>query len=59
MKVRELRLAKKWTIEQLAMECDFDTTQISKVELGRVDPTSSRLKRIADALGVHISMLYP
>jgi transcriptional regulator with XRE-family HTH domain len=48
--VRELREQAGHSQERLSNECGFDRTYISRVERGIINPTISRLWRIADAL---------
>ena len=48
--VRELREQAGHSQERLSNECGFDRTYISRVERGIINPTVSRLWRIADAL---------
>jgi len=38
--------------EELAAQCDFDRTYISRVERGILNPTAIRLWKIADALAI-------
>jgi transcriptional regulator with XRE-family HTH domain len=48
--VRELREQAGHSQERLSADCGFDRTYISRVERGIINPTVSRLWRIADAL---------
>jgi transcriptional regulator with XRE-family HTH domain len=49
--VRELREQAGHSRERLSADCGFDRTYISRVERGIINPTVSRLWRIADMLG--------
>jgi transcriptional regulator with XRE-family HTH domain len=49
--VRELRDQAGLSQERLSADCGFDRTYISRVERGIINPTVSRLWRIADILG--------
>jgi len=49
--LREVRLARKMSQEQLAFESEFDRTYISLVERGIRSPTIRSVVRLAEALG--------
>ena len=53
--VRELRDQAGLSQERLSADCGFDRTYISRVERGIINPTVSRLWRIADALETPLS----
>ncbi len=53
--VRELREQAGHSQERLSNECGFDRTYISRVERGIINPTVSRLWRIADVLEIPLS----
>jgi transcriptional regulator with XRE-family HTH domain len=55
--VRELREQAGHSQEQLSGECGFDRTYISRVERGIINPTVSRLWRIAEALETPLSQI--
>jgi transcriptional regulator with XRE-family HTH domain len=55
--VRELRERAGHSQERLSGECGFDRTYISRVERGIINPTVSRLWRIADVLEMPLSRL--
>src|SRR5579863_5827611 len=55
--VRELREQAGHSQERLSGECGFDRTYISRVERGIINPTVSRLWKIADALKTPLSQL--
>ena len=55
--VRELRERAGHSQERLSGECGFDRTYISRVERGIINPTVSRLWKIADALETPLSQL--
>jgi transcriptional regulator with XRE-family HTH domain len=58
-KIREYRILKKLTIEELANESDVDYTQLSRMELGKVNFSISVLYKIAAALQVDPKKLQP
>jgi transcriptional regulator with XRE-family HTH domain len=53
--VRELRERAGQSQERLSGECGFDRTYINRVERGILNPTVSRLWKIAYALGTPLS----
>ena len=53
--VRELRAQAGLSQERLSADCGFDRTYISRVERGIINPTISRLWKIADRLGSPLS----
>ncbi|WP_455597199.1 helix-turn-helix domain-containing protein [Cloacibacillus porcorum] len=57
-KIRELRLLKKMTQEQLAEAVDISVGYISALENGKKSPSIKRLEKIADVLGVTPTSLF-
>jgi transcriptional regulator with XRE-family HTH domain len=55
--VREFRERAGRSQERLSADCGFDRTYISRVERGIINPTVSRLWRIADMLETPLSKL--
>jgi len=55
--MRELRERAGHSQERLSEECGFDRTYISRVERGIINPTVSRLWKIADALKTPLSQI--
>lgn len=57
--IQKIRLAKGLKQVDLAakIEGDFDTTNISRIESGRTNPTIFTLYRIAEALEVNLTEL--
>lgn len=51
-RIRELREAKGWSQEQLAIEADVDNSHLGKLERGEGNPTIKLVFRIAQALDV-------
>jgi transcriptional regulator with XRE-family HTH domain len=51
-RVRELRLARGWTQEQLAEQAGLTPVQLSRIENGWNDPKMSTIIRLAKALKV-------
>lgn len=57
-KIRELRLLKKMTQEQLAEAADLSVGYISALENGKKSPSIKRLEKIAGILGVTPTSLF-
>jgi transcriptional regulator with XRE-family HTH domain len=55
--LREFREQAGQSQETLSGACGFDRTYISRVERGIINPTISRLWKIADALGTPLSQI--
>lgn len=53
--LRELRLEKGLSQEELAYRADLHRTYISQIERGLKSPSLRALEKIADALGVALS----
>lgn len=56
--IRKIRIEQEMTVEQLAKNSGFSKGFISQVENFRLPPSLKALTRIADALGVSMSMLF-
>lgn len=56
-RVRRLRIAKKWTLENLAFRAGMHVTYLSSIEHGNRNPTLNVLVGIAKALSVTTSKL--
>lgn len=56
-KVRELRLKKGLTQEQLAYEAEVELSQIHRIETGKTNVVFSTLAAVASGLGVSVSEL--
>lgn len=54
LKIREARKAAKMTQDELAKSLGINRATLSRYESGAIDPPSSQLQRIADALGISI-----
>jgi transcriptional regulator with XRE-family HTH domain len=57
-KIRELRLAKGWTQEDLAERTGLHSTYVGGVERGRRNLGLDNLLKVARALGEHPSALF-
>lgn len=59
IKMREIRLSKKMSIEYLANTSGMDYSQLARMETGQVNFSISYLFRVAEALGVTPKDLLP
>ena len=58
-KIRSYRIAKGFSIEYLANESEVDYSQLSRMELGKVNFSISILFKIATNLGIDAKDLLP
>ena len=56
-RIRILRESKGITQQDLAAACNFEKTNMSRIEAGRTNPTISTLYKISQALEISISEL--
>lgn len=56
-RVREERIQRGLTLDQLAAQADVSRAMISKIERGESSPTAVLLSRIADAMGLSLTAL--
>jgi transcriptional regulator with XRE-family HTH domain len=54
-RVRKLRIDKHLTLENLAFKADMDYTQLSRIELGKINTILFQIHKIAIALGINCS----
>jgi len=57
-KIREIRLSKGLSIERLAMEADIDYTQLSRIELGKINTSIYQVYRISNCLSIPFPKLF-
>lgn len=57
-RIQELRELKGVSQQDLAAKCNFEKSNMSRLESGRVNPTLSTFEKIANALGVSLSELF-
>ena len=57
-RVRELRKARSWTLEQAASEAGLARSTLSKIENGQMSPTYDALKKLALGLGISVPQLF-
>ncbi|TNC51153.1 XRE family transcriptional regulator [Rubellimicrobium rubrum] len=57
-RVRELRRARDWTLEQAANHAGLARSTLSKIENGQMSPTYEALKKLAVGLGISVPQLF-
>lgn len=57
-RVRELRKARDWTLEQAARQAGLARSTLSKIENGQMSPTYDALRKLAQGLGISVPQLF-
>jgi transcriptional regulator with XRE-family HTH domain len=57
-RVRELRKAQDWTLEQAAKQAGLARSTLSKIENGQMSPTYEALKKLAVGLQISVPQLF-
>lgn len=57
-KIKQLRMEKNMTLEQLCYDSDLELSQLSRVELGKVNVGIASIDAIAKGLGVSLEELF-
>lgn len=57
-RVRELRKARDWTLEQAANQAGLARSTLSKIENGQMSPTYDALKKLAVGLQISVPQLF-
>ncbi|MBD3678081.1 MAG: helix-turn-helix transcriptional regulator [Rhodobacteraceae bacterium] len=57
-RVRELRKARNWTLEQAARQAGLARSTLSKIENGQMSPTYEALKKLAVGLEISVPQLF-
>ena len=58
VRVRELRKARGWTLEQAAVQAGLARSTLSKIENGQMSPTYEALKKLAEGLAISVPQLF-
>ena len=58
LRVRELRKARNWTLEQAASQAGLARSTLSKIENGQMSPTYDALKKLAVGLQISVPQLF-
>lgn len=56
--IQKLRESKGISQQDLAAKCNFEKSNMSRLESGRVNPTLSTLEKIANALEITLAELF-
>lgn len=54
-RIKAVRISKKMTQNDLAIECNFEKASMSRIESGQTNPTLRTLLKISTALQVNIT----
>lgn len=54
-RIKELRIAKGISQQELAAEIEYEKSNMSRLESGRVNPKIATLYKVAQALGISVS----
>ncbi|EPX80331.1 transcriptional regulator, HTH_3 family [Litoreibacter arenae DSM 19593] len=57
-RVRELRKARNWTLEQAAQRAGLARSTLSKIENEQMSPTFELMKKLAEGLGIGMPQLF-
>lgn len=57
-RIRNIRMKKKMTQNDLAIECEFEKASMSRLESGRSNPTVRTLQKVCNALDINIVELF-
>ena len=57
-RVRDLRKAKGWTLDQAAAQAGLARSTLSKIENGQMSPTYDAVKKLADGLKITVPQLF-
>lgn len=57
-RVRDLRKARNWTLEQAAQQAGLARSTLSKIENGQMSPTYDALKKLATGLQIGVPQLF-
>ncbi len=57
-RVRGLRKARNWTLEQAAQKAGLARSTLSKIENGQMSPTFDALKKLAEGLEISVPQLF-
>ena len=56
--IQKIRESKGFSQQELAAKCNFEKSNMSRLEAGRVNPTLSTLEKVAKALDVSLAELF-
>lgn len=56
--IQRIRESKGISQQELAAKCNFEKSNMSRLEAGRVNPTLSTLEKVAKALDISLAELF-
>jgi ribosome-binding protein aMBF1 (putative translation factor) len=56
--IQKIRESKGISQQELAAKCNFEKSNMSRLEAGRVNPTLSTLEKVAKALDVSLAVIF-
>ena len=56
--IRKIRESKDVSQQELAAKCNFEKSNMSRLEAGRVNPTLATLEKVAKALDVTLAEIF-
>jgi transcriptional regulator with XRE-family HTH domain len=57
-RIKEIRTEKNISQQDLASKCNFEKSNMSRIEAGRTDPKLTTLERVSKGLDVDITELF-
>ncbi len=57
-KIREIRLSKGLTLERVAFDSGMEYTQLSRIELGKINTSIYQVYKISDSLSVPVPEIF-
>jgi transcriptional regulator with XRE-family HTH domain len=57
-RIQQIRIEKKLSQQDLAAKCNFEKSNMSRLESGGVNPTLSTLEKVANALEITLAELF-
>ena len=54
-RLKEIRMSKKLTVQEVAYRCDIERSNLSRIETGKINITLKTLSLICNALDVKLS----
>jgi transcriptional regulator with XRE-family HTH domain len=57
-RIQQIRIEKKLSQQDLAAKCNFEKSNMSRLESGGVNPTLSTLEKVANALDITLAELF-
>jgi transcriptional regulator with XRE-family HTH domain len=57
-RIQEIRIEKKISQQELASKCNFENSNMSRLEAGRANATLSTLEKVCEALEINVIELF-